>query len=168
MRADRSPFNSLPGIAKWAAGLGYKGLQLPSSDTRFIDLHRCAESQTYADEITGVLKEHGLAATELVTALQGQLVAVHPAYDAICDAFAPPSVRGNPKARQAWAVEEMKIAARASRRLGLKVAQTFSGSLAWPYCLSLAAAPGPSHRIGVRRARPALDADPRRLRRSGR
>jgi sugar phosphate isomerase/epimerase len=139
---DRAPFNTLPGIAKWAAGLGYKGLQLPSSDTRFLDLHRCAESQTYADELTGALKEQGLAATELVTAIHGQLVAVHPAYDAICDAFAPPSVRGNPKARQAWAVEEMKIAAKASRRLGLKVAQTFTGSLAWPYCYPWPQRPG--------------------------
>ena len=100
LASDRPPFNSLPGIAKWAASLGYKGLQLPSSDTRFLDLHRCAESQTYADEITGTLKEHGLAATELVTALQGQLVAVHPAYDVMCDAFAPSHVQGNPKARQ--------------------------------------------------------------------
>ena len=139
---DRAPFNSLPGIAKWAAGLGYKGLQLPSSDTRFLDLHRCAESQTYADEITGALKEQGLAPTELVTALQGQLIAVHPAYDTICDAFAPTSVQANPKARQAWAVEEMKIAARASRRLGLKVVQTFTGSLAWPYCYPWPQRPG--------------------------
>ena len=133
LASDRPPFNSLPGIARWAASLGYKGLQLPSSDARFLDLRRCAESQTYADEITGTLKEHGRAATELVTALQGQLVAVHPAYDAMCDAFAPRSLQGNPKARQAWAVEEMKVAAVASQRLGLKVAQTFSGSLAWPY-----------------------------------
>src|ERR1700720_941345 len=129
----RPPFDPPPRIARWAAGLGYKGLQLPSSDTRFLDLHRCAESQTYADEITGVLKEHGLAVTELVTALQGQLVAVHPAYDAFYGAFAPASVQGNPKARQAWAVKEMKTAAMASQRLGLMLAQTFSGSLAWPY-----------------------------------
>jgi sugar phosphate isomerase/epimerase len=134
LASDSPPFNSLPGIAKWAASLGYVGLQLPSSDTRFLDLHRCAESQTYADEITGVLKENGLSVTELVTALQGQLVAVHPAYDTVFDSFAPSSVRENPEARQAWAVEEMKVAAVASRRLGLKVAQTFSGSLAWPYC----------------------------------
>jgi sugar phosphate isomerase/epimerase len=139
---DRAPFNTLPGIAKWAAGLGYKGLQLPSSDTRFLDLHLCAESQTYAEEITGTLKEQGLAVTELVTALQGQLIAVHPAYDAICEAFAPASVQGNPRARQAWAVEEMKIAARASQRLGLKVVQTFTGSLAWPYCYPWPQRPG--------------------------
>jgi len=134
LASDSPPFNTLSAIAKWAASLGYVGLQLPSSDTRFLDLHRCAESQTYADEITGVLKENGLSVTELVTARQGQLVAVHPAYDIIFDSFAPPNVRGDAKARQAWAVEEMKVAAVASRRLGLKVAQTFSGSLAWPYC----------------------------------
>jgi sugar phosphate isomerase/epimerase len=134
LATNRAPFDSLRGIAKWAAGLGYNGLQLPSSDTRFLDLHRCAESQTYADEITGTVNEQGLAITELGTASYGQLVAVHPAYDAMCDAFAHASVRGNPKARQAWAVKQMKIAATASRRLGLKVAQTFTGSLAWPYC----------------------------------
>src|SRR3984957_13604927 len=162
LASDRPPFNGLPGIAKWAASLGYKGLQLPSSDTRFLDLHRCAESQTYADEITGALKEHGLTATELVTALQGQLVAVHPAYDAFYDAFAPTSVQGNPKARQAWAVEEMKIAAIASQRLGLKLVQTFSGSLAWPYVYPWPQRPG--HLIEsafvelARRWKPILDA----------
>ena len=162
LASDRPPFNTLPGIAKWAASLGYKGLQLPSSDARFLDLRRCAESQTYADEITGTLQEHGLKGTELSTALQGQLVAVHPAYDAICDAFAPSSVHGNPNARQAWAVEEMKIAAVASRRLGLKVAQTFSGSLAWPYVYPWPQRPG--HLIEsafaelARRWTPILDA----------
>jgi sugar phosphate isomerase/epimerase len=130
---DRPPFNTLATIARWASGLGYKGLQLPSSDVRFIDLSRCAESQVYADEITGTLKEWGLAVTELVTALQGQLVAVHPAYDKLYDAFAPAVVHGNPKARQEWAVDQMKLAAEASRRLGLNVVQSFTGSLAWPF-----------------------------------
>jgi sugar phosphate isomerase/epimerase len=130
---DKAPFNSLPAISAWAAGLGYKGLQLPSSDTRFIDLEKCAASQTYADEITGTLGAHGMAVTELVTALQGQLVAVHPAYDVMYDGFAHPSVHGNPKARQEWAVAQMKFAAKASQRLGIKVVQSFTGSLAWPY-----------------------------------
>jgi sugar phosphate isomerase/epimerase len=162
LASDRPPHNNLSGIANWAAALGYNGLQLPSSDTRFLDLHLCADSQTYADEITGTLNEHDLQVTELVTALQGQLVAVHPAYDAIYDAFAPASVRGNPRARQAWAVEEMKIAASASRRLGLRVAQTFSGSLAWPYVYPWPQRPG--HFIEsafcelARRWRPILDA----------
>lgn len=130
---DEAPFNSLDSIAAWAAGLGYQGVQIPSWDARMIDLKRAAESHTYCDEIKGTLAEHGLALTELSTHLQGQLVAVHPVYDEMFDGFAVPEVRGNPKARQAWAVEQLKLAAKASQNLGLTDHGTFSGSLAWPF-----------------------------------
>jgi sugar phosphate isomerase/epimerase len=130
---DRAPFDSLDGIAKWAADLGYEGVQIPSWDARLFDLKRAAESDAYCDEVKGTLADAGLALTELSTHLQGQLVAVHPAYDAGFDAFAAPEVRGNPKARQEWAVQQMRYAAEASRRLGLAAHVTFSGALAWPY-----------------------------------
>lgn len=130
---DEAPFNSLDSIAAWAAGLGYQGVQIPSWDARMIDLKRAAESRTYCDEIKGTLAEHGLALTELSTHLQGQLVAVHPVYDEMFDGFAVPEVRGNPKARQAWAVDQLKLAAKASQNLGLTDHGTFSGSLAWPF-----------------------------------
>ncbi len=159
---DDAPFNCLDSIAAWAANLGYKGVQLPSWDARLIDLKRAAESQTYCDEIKGTLAEHGLALTELSTHLQGQLVAVHPAYDEMFDGFAAPEVRGNPRARQAWAVEQLHFAARASRNLGLTDHGTFSGALAWPYVY-----PWPQRPAGLidtafdelaRRWRPILDA----------
>ncbi|MBS1183471.1 MAG: uncharacterized protein H6Q99_3351 [Proteobacteria bacterium] len=130
---DAAPFNSLAGLAGWAAGLGYKGVQIPAWDGRLIDLARAAESKTYCDELRGVLADAGLELTELATHLQGQLVAAHPAYDALLDGFAPASVHGNPKARQAWAVEQMRLAAKASANLGLTAHVTFSGALAWPY-----------------------------------
>jgi len=130
---DAAPFHSLPAIADYMAGLGYKGLQIPSWDERLFDLALAAESQTYCDEITGMLAEKGLAITELSTHLQGQLVAVHPAYDAQFDGFTIPQMRGNPAARQAWAVDQVKLAAVASRRLGLNAHASFPGALAWPY-----------------------------------
>jgi hypothetical protein len=130
---DEAPFNSLESIADWAAALGYKGLQIPSGDTRLFDLDKAAESQDYCDEIAGLLADRGLAITELSMHLQGQLIAVHPAYDVQFDGFAAPHVRGNPKARQEWAAEQMKLAAIASRRLGLTTQASFSGALAWPY-----------------------------------
>ena len=130
---DTAPFNSLAAIADWAAGLGYKGVQIPSWDARLFDLARAAESRTYCDEITGMLADKGLAVTELSTHLQGQLVAVHPAYDAQFDGFAPTDVHGNPAARQQWAVEQLKLAAKASRNLGLAAHASFSGALAWPF-----------------------------------
>ena len=130
---DAAPFGSLDSIASWAAGLGYKGIQIPSWDARLFNLDLAAESQTYCDEITGVLADEGIAITELSTHLQGQLVAVHPAFDAQFDGFAPAEVHGNPAARQEWAVAQVKNAAVASRRLGLAAHATFSGALAWPY-----------------------------------
>jgi len=130
---DAAPFNSLDSIARWVASLGYKGIQIPSWDGRLFDLDRAAESQDYCDEVAGIAASHGLAITELSTHLQGQLVAVHPAYDAQFDGFAAEHVRGNPAARQAWAVDQVRKAATASRRLGLNAHASFSGALAWPY-----------------------------------
>ncbi len=160
--SDNAPFNSLDGIAGWAAGLGYAGIQIPTWDGRLFDLKKAAESRAYCDEIKGLLAGHGLEITELSTHLQGQLVAVHPAYDEGFDAFAAPEVRGNPQARQAWAVEQMRLAAKASRNLGLSASVTFSGALAYPYMY-----PWPPRPKGLietafaelaRRWRPILDA----------
>jgi len=129
---DRPPFNSLDAICAWAKSLGYKGIQLPTTDTRFIDLQKAAESKTYAQELKGRVAAHGLEITELSTHLQGQLVAVHPTYDSLFDGFAPEVVRNNPKARTEWAVQQLKYAAKASENLGLIAHVTFSGALLWP------------------------------------
>ena len=129
---DAAPFNSFDAICGWAASLGYKGVQIPTWDARLFDLEKAATSQTYCDEIAGICRDAGVEITELSTHLQGQLVAVHPAYDAMFDGFAPPQVRGNPAARQAWAVRQLELAAQASRRFGLTAHATFSGALLWP------------------------------------
>jgi sugar phosphate isomerase/epimerase len=128
---NEAPFNSLEAICKWAGSLGFKGVQIPTGDPRFIDLQKAAESQTYADEIKGIVNEAGMEITELSTHLQGQLVAVNPAFDLLFDGFAPESVRGNSKARTEWAVQQLKYAAKASQNLGLNAHATFSGSLMW-------------------------------------
>jgi sugar phosphate isomerase/epimerase len=156
------PFDKLETLADWAAGLGYAGLQLPTGEGGLFDVELGAESQVYCDDIKGMLADKGLAITELSTHLQGQLVAVHPAYDALFDGFAPPAVRGKPQARQAWAVRQVKQAAKASQHLGLSAHATFSGALAWPYLY-----PWPQRPAGLveeafaelaRRWRPILDA----------
>jgi sugar phosphate isomerase/epimerase len=130
---DAAPFNTLEGMAKWAAGLGFTGIQIPSWDSRLFDLKRAAESKGYCDEILGIAAGAGLAVTELSTHLQGQLVATHKAFDAGFSGFAPPEMAGDAKARQAWAVQQLMWAAEASRNLGLNAHATFSGALAWPF-----------------------------------
>lgn len=158
---DEAPFKTFDGICGWAASLGYKGVQIAAWDGRLIDLKQAAESKTYCDELKGTAAKHGVEITELATHLQGQCVAVNPAYDDALDAFAAPEVRGNPKARQDWAIEQVKLGARASRNLGLDAHVTFSGSLAWPFLY-----PWPPRPAGLieaafeelaRRWRPILD-----------
>lgn len=129
---DKAPFDTLDNLGQWAASLGYKGIQVPT-DPKLFDLEKAAASKTYCDDIKGRLAEMGIEITELSTHIQGQLVAVHPAYDEMFDGFAPAELRGKPQARQEWAVNQLKYAAKASQHLGLKSHATFSGALAWPF-----------------------------------
>lgn len=128
-----APFDTLENITNWAAGLGYKGVQIPTFVGSLFDLDKAATSKTYCDEVAGICADAGVEITELSTHLQGQLVAVNPAYDLAFDAFAPPQVHGNPAARTDWAIDQMKKAALASRNLGLSTSVSFTGSLAFPY-----------------------------------
>ena len=158
---DQAPFDTWDGITKWAADCGYKGVQVPSWDGRLFDLARAAESRDYCDEVAGMAAANGVQITELSTHLQGQLVAVHPAYDEAFDGFTVPECRGNPNARQEWAIDQVKMALTASRNLGLTAMASFSGALAWPFVY-----PWPQRPAGLvetafdelaRRWRPILD-----------
>ncbi len=128
---DKTPFDTLDNMCQWAASLGYKGIQIPTWENHLIDLQKAAKSKTYCAELKGRVAQHGLEITELSTHLQGQLVAVNPAYDIQFDSFAPKAVHGKPKARTKWAVQQLKWAAKASKNLGLKAHATFSGALMW-------------------------------------
>lgn len=159
---DVAPFNSLPSIVEWVAGLGYKGVQIPTWDKRVFDLDLAAESQSYCDEIRSICSKHGVEITELSVHLQSQLVAVHPAYDVAFDSFAPSGLHGKPDQRQAWAVDQVLKVAKASKNLGLESAVGFTGSLAFPYVY-----PWPQRQEGLveeafselaRRWKPILDA----------
>jgi sugar phosphate isomerase/epimerase len=127
------PFDGLEDIAQWASGLGFQAVQIPTWESKIFDLDAAASSQSYCEDLRAQLANHGLEISELSTHLQGQLVAVHPAYDIPFDAFAPAAVRGNSKARTEWAVEQVKKSLTASNNLGLTASATFSGALAWPY-----------------------------------
>ena len=128
-----APFDTMENACRWMADAGYKGVQVPSDNPTCINLKLAAESKDYCDEFKGRCREWGVEITELSTHIQGQLVAVHPAYDTAFDAFAPTQLHGNPKARQEWAVEQVKFAAKASQNLGLDRSVSFPGALVWPF-----------------------------------
>jgi len=156
-----APFDNWDGITRWAADCGYAGVQVPTNDPRILDLDAASGSRGWCEEWAGQAKANGVEVTELSTHLQGQLVAVHPAYDAMFDAFAPKAVHGKPAVRQEWAVDQVKKALTASTHLGITSMVSFSGALAWPYVY-----PWPQRPAGLieeafdelaRRWRPILD-----------
>jgi sugar phosphate isomerase/epimerase len=128
---DAAPFDTLDNLARWAASLGYIGVQVPTSDPKLFDLTLAADSQAYCDEVRGTLAAAGVVITELSTHLQGQLLAAHPAYAPQFAAFADPAVRNRPAAWPEWAAQQLRCAAKASARLGLQAHATFSGALLW-------------------------------------
>lgn len=127
----KKPYNNLKNMCQWVSDLGYKAIQIPTWEPSLIDLEKAASSKTYCDELKGLVASYGLKISELSTHLQGQLVAVHPAYDIQFDNFAPKQVKNNPKARTKWAIKTVKQALSASKNLGIKVHATFPGALMW-------------------------------------
>ena len=130
---DTAPYNSLKSLCNWVAEMGYKAVQIPTWDKRIFDLDKAAESKEYRDEVNGIVNGSGMVISELSTHLQGQLVASHPAYDTLFDAFAPDKIKGNPKERSIWAIDQVIKAIKVSRSFGINVHATFSGALLWPF-----------------------------------
>jgi sugar phosphate isomerase/epimerase len=126
---DEPPYDNIQSIGQWVAGLGYKGVQIPAWDRRVIDLDRAAESRAYCDDYRGLLRGMGLEITELAGYLQGQVLAVHPAYEVLFEGFHPPGLRG--KARTEWAAGELRKCIAASANLGLRNVPVLSGAFAW-------------------------------------
>jgi sugar phosphate isomerase/epimerase len=158
---DAPPFDSLEGVVGWLAGLGYVGVQIPIHDPRLIDIERAATDDAYCREYRTRVAALGVEITELAAHRAGQLSAVNPAFSELNDAFAPPALRGDPAARQAWATRQLHLAIEAAVRLGLARVATFSGAFVWPYFYPWPPAPpaliATAFEELARRWRPILD-----------
>ncbi len=157
---DTAPFDTLENICRWAAALGYTGVQVPAwEDPRFIDLAQAATSKSYCDDWRSRVADCGVQLTELNASLAGQVLAIHPAYEVAFQGFYPPGL--DDRARVAWATEKLQQSVRAAANLGTKCLPVLSGGLAWHL-----AYPWPQRPAGLideafaelaRRWRPILD-----------
>jgi sugar phosphate isomerase/epimerase len=126
---DEPPFNNFSGICRWAVELGYRGVQVPAWEPRFIDIEEAAESAAYCDDWKAKLAMHGLTLTELNGALAGQVLAIHPAYEAGFQQFYPEGL--DDRGRILWATDQLTKTIRSAARLGTKCVPVLSGGLAW-------------------------------------
>jgi hypothetical protein len=92
--ADDAPYNSLPTLAKWAADKGFKGVQIPTWDTRLIDMKQAAESNANCDELKCISPMWACAyGVRLISLASSWPCILH---DKIMDSFAPQHVRRHP------------------------------------------------------------------------
>lgn len=123
------PFDTLGGLVRWAAGVGFRGVMVPTHDPRILDAAAVAHSRARADEVRGTLEDHGVTLSDLAAQRYGWLLAHHPAYSVAAERMAPPDVGD----RTQWAADQLRNVARACRALGVGRCAVFSGALVWPY-----------------------------------
>ncbi|MGE3407994.1 MAG: sugar phosphate isomerase/epimerase family protein [Pirellulales bacterium] len=126
---DEEPFCSAESIGGWFANLGYTGVQVPAWDKRVFDLDQAANSVDYCDDYRGRMGELGLQVTELAAHLQGQVLAMHPAYAEGFAGFHPPGL--SDAQRTEWAAGELEKCILASFNMGLRHIPVLSGGFAW-------------------------------------
>jgi sugar phosphate isomerase/epimerase len=126
---DAEPYDNLENIGKWVADLGYKGVQIPTWDSRVFDLDKAAQSKAYCDDLKASLAAIGLEITELAAHLQGQVLAIHPAYETAFAPFYPDDL--DDTARVEWATAQLIESVKASANMRLKAVPVLSGALAW-------------------------------------
>ena len=126
---DEAPYNTLTDIGRWVASMGYKGVQIPTWDSRVFDLDAAAESKSYCDDLKATLDSIGLQVTEVASHLQGQVLGIHPAYEVAFAPFYPAGL--NDRQRVEWAQDQLLKSVKASANLGLDSIPVLSGALAW-------------------------------------
>ena len=128
---DSEPYNNIDSISEWVASLGFKGIQIPTWDGRVFDLETAASSKSYCDAYKGKRREAGLEVIELAAYLQGQVLAMHPAYEVLFQSFYPGGLQD--AGRTKWAEDQLRKTIRASSHFGTANISVLSGGLAWPY-----------------------------------
>jgi sugar phosphate isomerase/epimerase len=132
---------------------------VPAWEQRFIDLDEAADSAAYCDDWKAKLDMHGLALTELNASLAGQVLALHPAYEAAFQPLYPAGL--DDRGRIAWATDRLQKTLRTAARLGVTCVPVLSGGFAWhlayPWPQRPAGLIDEAFRELARRWRPILD-----------
>lgn len=119
---------SFESVCKMMSDIGYDGLEVASWGDH-LDVRKAVEDESYLERKKEILERYGLKVWAISAHLAGQLVCS--SYTALHEAFAPKDVHGDPEKMQQWAIEEVKYAAIAARKLGAKIVTGFTGSSIW-------------------------------------
>jgi len=116
-------------VAQMASEWGYDGLELACWGDHF-DVEEAAANPDYCKGRHELLAKYGLKVWSISNHLAGQLV-LDPNNDARSDGFAPEDCAGDAEKKRTWAIENMKLTAKAAKNLGVGVVNGFTGSSIW-------------------------------------
>src|SRR6185436_15350299 len=118
-------------VCRLASGWGYDGLEIACWGDH-LDVERAANDDSYVQERLEILKRHNLQLFAISNHLNGQAVCDDP-IDERHKGIVHPRVwgDGDPEGVRRRAAEEMKLTARAARKLGVDVVVGFTGSKIW-------------------------------------
>lgn len=119
---------TLDTIAAKAKAWGYDALELACWGDH-VEVGKAATDPNYCAKQRGILEKHGLKLCAISNHLAGQLTC--DMNDSRAHAFAPKELHGKPEAMRAWAIEQMKLTARAAKNLGVTTVVGFTGSPTW-------------------------------------
>lgn len=116
-------------LAEKAAEWGYDGLELACWGDH-MDVNKAATDPAYCKQQLAILETFGLKCWAISNHLAGQLVC-DLNNDGRTDMFAPDELAGDAEGQRAWAIEQMKLTAKAAANLGVSVVNGFTGSSIW-------------------------------------
>ncbi|MCI8993986.1 MAG: sugar phosphate isomerase/epimerase [Eubacterium sp.] len=116
-----------------AKEMGYEGVELATWGNH-LDLKRAVNDDAYVEEVKGLLAKYDLICEALATHIIGQCVGDY--NDPRLNNFAPAELADKPDEIRAWAIEYMKYAPVAARKMGCYVVTSFVGSPIWKYLYS--------------------------------
>ena len=123
-------------ICKKASDWGYDGLEIACWGDH-LEVPKAASDPAYVRKKMQLLKKYNLQCWAVGAHLAGQCVGDN--YDQRLDGFAPGGVKGKPDKLRKWAIEEMKLTARAAKNMGCQVVTGFMGSPIWKFLYSFPA-----------------------------
>ncbi len=128
---------SLEDLCKQVKNIGYEGIEVACH--AHVDVQRVVSDDKYVEWFKSTLDKYDLKVWALSAHLIGQCVGDN--WDSRLDNFAPPSLSGKADEIRSWAIEEMKVVARAAQKLDIEIVTCFLGSPIWSYWYSFPQTP---------------------------
>lgn len=124
-------------LCNQVSSIGYEGIEVACH--AHIDVQKIVHDDDYLEWYTSILRKYNLKVWALSAHLAGQCVGDN--WESRLNNFAPEALANKPEEIKKWAIDEMKMVAKAANRLNVNIVTGFLGSPIWAYWYSFPQTP---------------------------